>query len=181
MRYLLRSCQRSNATRLMMESPDQRMFESDILSAEFRIGVAKGSWGIPDVDELSEGLVWPRVILWIAAGPRPNAAERFYVSLDAAGYRSVPPTGAFWDPVTKTALDFNKRPKGKPESRFAKVFRTDWESGAAFYHPYDRKAAQGHPNWATEQPHLIWTSDHTIVDYLQEFHSLLTSGDYIGV
>lgn len=74
-----------------------------------------------------------------------------------------------------------KRPKGKPGSRVAMVFRLDWNNGTAFYHPYDRVAAQGHPDWATTQPHLVWTSDNTIVDFLEEFHSLLNSGDYLGV
>jgi hypothetical protein len=164
-----------------MQSPSQRLLESDLLSAEFRIGVEKGFLGQADVDVLPDGVVWPKIIFWMAAGVRANAPERFYVCIDAEGYRSVPPTGTFWDPATKTALDFGKRPKGEANSRFAKVFRTDWENGVAFYHPYDRKAAQSHPQWLSEQPHLIWTSNHTIVDYLEEFHSLLNSGDYVGV
>lgn len=164
-----------------MQAPDEGMFASDFQSAEFRIGVMKRFWGLPDADLMPEGLVWPQVILWIAAAVRPNSPERFYVALDAAGYRSVPPTGTFWDPVTKSMLSTEMRPKGKPESRVARVFRTDWESGTAFYHPYDRRAAQSHPNWTTEQAHLVWTKNHTIVDYLEEMHKLLNSGDYLGV
>lgn len=163
-----------------MEGPDQRLFEADILSAEFRNGVMNGWWDMPEKDIMPVDLAWPRIILWIAAATRQNAPDRFYISLDVAGYRSVPPTGTFWDPSTKAALEIGKRPKGKPESRFAKVFRTDWNN-AAFYHPYDRVAAQGHAEWPTQQPHLIWTSEHTIVDYLTEFYSLLQSGDYLGV
>lgn len=164
-----------------MESPDQRLFEEDLSSAEFRSGVEKGLWGLPAQGLLPDDLAWPQVVFWIAAAARPNAPDRFYVLLDAAGYRSVSPTGTFWDSTTKSVLDLSKRPKGKPGSRFAKVFRTDWNNGSAFYHPYDRGAAQGHKNWAVEQPHLIWTCNHTIVDFLEEFHSLLNSGDYLGV
>lgn len=163
-----------------MEKPDQRLFQEDLLSAEFRSGSAKGQWGLPGVDVLPDAPAWPQIVLWIAAAARPNAPDRFYILLDAAGYRSVFPTGTFWDLTTKSVLDLSKRPKGKPGSRFEKVFRRDWNN-SAFYHPYDRVAAQGHPNWATEQPHLIWTSNHTIVDFLEEFHSLLNSGDYLGV
>jgi len=164
-----------------MEKPDQRLFEDDLSSAEFRTGVAKGFWDLAGADVLPEGLAWPNRIFWMAAAARVNAPGRYYIQLDLSGYRSVPPTGTFWDPNTKTVLDFPKRPKGKSDSRFAKVFRTDWEKGSAFYHPYDRVAAQGHPKWAAEQPHIIWTSNHTIVDYLEEFHSLLNCGDYLGV
>jgi hypothetical protein len=164
-----------------MKSPDQRLFESDLLSAEFRNGVAKGLWGCADADALPDGVLWPKVFFWMAAAPRANAPDRFYIALDASGHRAVPPTGAFWDPSAKAALDFGKRPNGKPNSRFAKIFRTDWENGRAFYHPYDRITLQSHPNWAQEQPHLVWTNSHTIVDYLEEFQGLLTSGDYLGV
>lgn len=164
-----------------MDKPDQRLFDEDVSSAEFRSGAEKGLWGLPSPDLLPEALQWPKRLLWIAAAPRPKSPERFYIALDAEGYRSVSPTGTFWDPASKSPLDHAKRPKGTPESRFAKVFRTDWNGGTAFYHPYDRAAAKGHDAWPREQPHLIWTSNHTIVDYLEEFHSLLISGDYLGV
>jgi hypothetical protein len=163
-----------------MDKPDQRLFDEDLRSAEFRSGAAKGLWGVPGPDLIPEPPEWPKRILWIAAAPRPNAPVRYHVSLDLAGYRSVPPTGTFWDVETKAALEVVRRPKGSPDSRFAKVFRTDWNNNA-FYHPYDRVAAQGHPEWLKTQPHLIWDDDHTIVDYLQEIHSLLTCGDYLGV
>lgn len=164
-----------------MEKPDQRLFEEDLSSAEFRTGVVKEFWNLAGADLLPEQLAWPSRVFWLAAAARANAPARFHVLLDLAGYRSVPPTGTFWDPTTKSTLEFSKRPKGKTDSRFAKVFRTDWESGLAFYHPYDRVAANGHTEWPKEQPHLVWTSEHTIVDYLEEFHSLLQCGDYIGL
>jgi hypothetical protein len=161
--------------------PDQLLFAEDLSSAEFRSGVVEGFWGLPGGDILPEPPGWPKVVLWIAAAPREGAPDRFYFGLDAAGYRTDPPTGTLWDPATMAALAFDKRPKGRPNSRFAKVFRTDWEKGVALYHPFDRVAAKGHPNWRNEQPHLIWTPERTIVDYLEEFHGLLNCGDYVGV
>ncbi len=164
-----------------MGRPDQRLFEDDLRSAESRSGVIRGLWGLAGGTLLPADLTWPSVILWIAAARRDNAPDLFFVRLDLAGYRSVPPTGTFWDPTTKATLELAKRPKGRPGSRVAKVFRTDWEGGRAFYHPYDRVAAQSHPQWVGEQPHLVWTASHTIVDYLTEIHGLLNSGDYIGI
>jgi hypothetical protein len=107
-----------------MLSPDQRLFEEDVQSAPFRIGVAKRMWGQVEIHALPDGAAWPKAFFWMAAAPRPNAPDRFYVALDMSGYRSVPPTGTFWDPATKAMLDFGKRPKGKPGSRFAMVFHT---------------------------------------------------------
>jgi hypothetical protein len=164
-----------------MDKPDHRLFEADLASAEYRAGALKGYWGLAGTDVLAEQPEWPARVLWIAAAPRTNAPDRFYIRLDLSDYRTVPPTGTFWDPINKSTLEFAKRPKGRAGSRCAMVFRTDWEEGKAFYHPYDRVAAKGHADWPRDQPSLIWDSDHTIVDYLEEIHSLLNFGDYVGL
>lgn len=166
-----------------MKPPDQRLFEEDIESPGFLGGVLKGRWAMAEAGVLPEKLAWPDVILWIAAAPRSGAPDRYYFALNLSGYRNVPPTGPVWDPVKKETLELAKWPKGKPGSRFALVFRTNRFSfaGRALYHPYDRSPLSDHPRWPTEQPHLIWDSNHTILDYVEEFHSLLHSGDYIGV
>lgn len=163
-----------------MKKPDQRAFEADTEDADFQIGVAKGMWGLADATQLPEGLVWPKAVLWVAAAQRENAPQRFYLALDLDNYRAVAPTGSFWGIDTKAALPTAKWPKGKPGSRVAKVFRTDWKENA-LYHPYDRVAADSHAQWKSEQPHLIWDCQHTIVNYLTEIRGLLNSGDYIGV
>ena len=113
--------------------------------------------------------------------PVRGAPDRFFLLIDLTGYRANAPTGTFWDPATESMLAVAKRPKGRPGSRCEKVFRTDWKNGRAFYHPYDRVAAGGHPNWARKYPHLVWSIDCTIVDYLLQFHALLNSGNYIGI
>src|ERR1700723_899802 len=109
-----------------MDTPDQRLFEADVAAAEFRSGVVKGLWGLAAPELLPEAITWPTQILWITAAPRANAPDRFYFCLDMTGYRSAPPTGTFWDPISKVALDVLKRPKGKTNTRCAKIFRTDW-------------------------------------------------------
>lgn len=167
-----------------MLPPDHRLFEADLQSAEFRNGVVKGWWDTAEEDTYPISLAWPNVVLWIRPTQRSNAPERYYLTLNCTGYRVASPTGAFWDPVEKRNLDKSKWPKGKPGSRFAKVFRTDdgWKnSGAAFYHPYDRVAVSDHTQWHQQQPSLVWDGNHTITDYLEEFHTLLQSRDYIGV
>lgn len=164
-----------------MLTPDQRLFESDLLSAPYRSGVVKGLWAKAEAGALPDAAAWPNAYFWMAAAPRSGAPDRYYVALNLSDYTSVAPTGTFWDPIKKATLEFGKRPKGKPGSRFAMVFRTDWENGRAFYHPYDRVGAQSHAEWPKQQPHLIWTGSHTIVDFLEEFQSLLVCGDYVGV
>ena len=157
-----------------MKSPSQRLFETDRQSAEFRSGVLNEYWDVA-------ALEWPQVIFWICAAPRNGAPNRYYIALDLNNYRESAPTGTFWDPETEAKLDDSKRPKGKANSRFAIVFRTDWKKGKAFYHPYDRQATDDHPEGRTTQPQTVWTPYHTIVNYLEVIRSLLNSDDYIGV
>jgi|ERR1051326_2803539 hypothetical protein len=167
-----------------MDTPDQSLFEEDIASPEFRSGATKGKWGLP-APELVTDFKWPKRLMWIGAAARARAPDRFYITLDAGGYNAVPPTGTFWDPATKSLLAVNKRPKGKSGSRVERVFRTDWNSGTAFYHPYDRVAADTHKNeWAKgakDDTRRRWTPQHSIVDYLEEFYGLLNCGDYLGI
>ena len=162
-----------------MDSPDARLFEADVRSARFRNGVVNGWWDLADADIADTA--WPARAIWISAAARTGAPDRFFLLIDLTGYRANAPTGTFWDPATESMLAVAKRPKGRPGSRCEKVFRTDWKNGRAFYHPYDRVAAGGHPNWARKYPHLVWSIDCTIVDYLLQFHALLNSGNYIGI
>lgn len=164
-----------------MKDPDERLFEADLKTPAYLSGAGKGCWGLAGPDVVPEKIVWPKIVVWWAVPPRPKAPDRFYALLEAKGYRAASPTGTFWNPETKERLDNAKRPKGRAGSRFAKVFRTDYKNGDCFYHPYDRVSAADHRDWPKELPHLIWDEHHTIADYLSEFHTLLQSGDYLGI
>ena len=83
-----------------MDKPDQRLFEADIASAEFRAGALKGYWGLVGTDVLPKQPEWPLRILWVQAVPRAEAPGRYYLKLDLDGYRTVSPTGTFWDAGT---------------------------------------------------------------------------------
>lgn len=157
--------------------PAQRLMEFDLQSPEYISGAWEGLWGQTPHSRVE----WPRQLFWIAVPPRAGAPDKYFVLLDTTGYRAASPTGTFVDPQTLAQLDNPRRPKGRENSRFAKVFRTDWEEGRAFYHPYDRVATATHDQWTTTMPRKIWTSRHTIVDYLEEFHAMFQSEDYLGV
>lgn len=161
----------------MTKPPDQRRLEGDLLDAPFLAGVAAGHWGLADAD-LAPEVVWPQAVFWVGAAPRKGSPSRFHLRLDCQGYPS-PPTGTFWDPVTRQQLIAVSWPKGR--GQVTAVFRTDWEGGRALYHPFDRVAAGGHGDWRTKYPHLVWDpAIHTIVDFLGMVHDLLNRGDYTG-
>jgi len=163
-------------------TPDQKLFNMDLEDAGFRTGVLAGRWGLAEGDALPVGMAWPRACFWLQAAERPGSPERYYIMIDVSGYRAVSPTGSFWGPVGKTMLPKGCFPKGRPGSRFAQVYRTDWDPGLckAFYHPYDRFTLSTHGDWTTTLPHLVWTVRHTITDYLDEFQTLLMGDDYVG-
>lgn len=158
-----------------MEQPDERQMLADLEDAPFLIGQSLGRWGRIEVPVPP----WPTMIFWVAAAERVNSPRRFYLRLDCAGYRIESPTGTFWDPGTKEMLAHCLWPKGI--GRVKAVFRVDWEGGTRLYHPFDRISMQKHSNWSREYPHLVWTRDHSIADYLAVIHGLLNSKEYTGV
>lgn len=157
--------------------PAHRILMAHLQAPEFLAGAAQGWWG----HVVDERVAWPNLLLWIAAPMRPGAPEHFHVRLDFDQYPTKPPTGNIADPATTELMPFAQRPKGRADSRFAKVMRTDWEDGRAFYHPFDRVASFSHPNWATDVPRKRWTSSHTVTHWLLEFHALFHSEEYVGV
>jgi len=152
--------------------PDERALREDIAAPAFLAGEANGYWAIV-------AIAWPEVFAWIAAGDRKNAPTRFHVRARCARYPHRGPTGTFWDPEGKAPLSHARWPKGR--SRVKHVFRTNWEDGVAFYHPYDGLALEKHPDWPQKYPKKLWTRNHTIADWLAEFHELLNSDEYEGV
>lgn len=159
--------------------PDERALHADLRSGRFRLGVAHGRWGFSPEHAIETAVTWPHLVIWVSAAPRSGAPGRYHLRLECSGYPTLPPSGTFWDPGSANDLEFERRPTGG--ERVGKVFRTDWESGRALYHPYDRVAAKSHGGWTEKYPGLVWTRDHTIVDLLTEVHKLLQCGDYTGV
>jgi hypothetical protein len=153
---------------------DAECFQGHIASFEFREGEELGSWGLL----LDKTVQWPNAVIWIAAAPRPQSPDRYHLFFNLAHYPKVGPTAYLWDIETKAKLALAKWPKGVGDVKMA--FRTDWNNAAALYCPWDRVAAEGHPDWAVKHAGQIWTSGHTIVHYLRRTHELLISDEYYG-
>jgi hypothetical protein len=159
-----------------MAKPDERKLQFDLHGGPFVEGELCGWW-----KHVQHGaLAWPNVLFWISAAPRRGAPSHYYIRLDCHGYPNDPPTGTFWDLETESDLALGKRPWGV--GLVARVFRTDWKNGCAFYHPYDRTASRnGHSEWRALHPYWIWDNSHTVVDLLCVIYELLNSAEYTGV
>ena len=107
---------------------------------------------------------WPSVYFWMAAAPRTGAPDRYYVALNLSGYRSVPPTGPFWDPVKKQVLERGKWPKGKPGQplRHGVPHRRLLRGGSGLLSPLRPRAGQRPSAVAdrTAAPHLDRLAHH---------------------
>lgn len=151
------------------QGPDEVAFREDLETGTFVVGALSGRWAVVDIE-------WPYVRGWIAAAKRKEAPDRFHMRMHCAGYPARGPTGALWNNETNTALEHGKWPKGR--ARVAHVFRTDWEGGQSFYHPFDGLALEKHPEWPEKYPKKLWSRNRTIADWLAEFHELLNSEEY---
>ena len=146
--------------------PDERAFRADIAAGRFIAGSARGKWQLRYVQ-------WPIAIIGITA----RDGVVFHFRFDCQHYPEMPPTARLWDTQNNSPAALEYWPKGK--GRVAAVFRPDWKGGSALYLPCDRVSLDGHGNWRTEYPSMIWDPVRGITQYLEIVHELLHSRDYL--
>lgn len=134
--------------------------------ARFLAGAARKRWKLIKMD-------WPILHIHISARTGDGVVLKF----DCTGYPQQPPTAMPWDIEKATMLDPKLWPKG---GRVSNVFRPDWKNGSALYLPCDRNSIEGHPNWYSEYPSLIWNPERGILQYLEAIHDLLQSHELIS-
>lgn len=163
-------------------SLDEECFREHLASYDFCEGAALEKWGLHQDDAVR----WPNAVIWVAAAPRGESPTRYYLFFNLEHYPKTAPTAYPWNRETKSKLDLGKWPKGTGNVKI--VFRTDWNNApeqagrlqSALYAPWDRVAAAGHSEWPPRHAGLLWTSKHTIVNYLRPTHELLNSDEYEG-
>lgn len=153
-------------------APDERVFRAHAKGARFQDGVEHGRWWI--VGDIE----WPHVLIAVSAARREKAPGEFILRVDAAGYPQCAPTFTPWDLSIGGLLQSEYRPKG---DLVGHVFRSDWESGAALYAPFDRVALSAHPDWRQRYPHRAWHSKRDLAWILNCLHELLNDADYTGI
>ena len=153
-------------------SPDERSLREHVSSVRFQEGVGRGRWRVMG------DIVWPIVLVAVAAGQRDNAPSEYVLRFDLTGYSETAPTATPWNPTTGDVLEQELRPKGE---RVGHVFRTDWEHGKALYAPFDRLALSSHSDWSKKYPRRVWDSSKDLTWFLQILHEMLNNDDYTGI
>ena len=150
---------------------DEQIFRKHLDEGPFQIGVDREKWQLISIN-------WPYVIINISATPHEGWPTMYALRFECTNYPDVPVTAQLWNIEKNTPLESSKWPGGS--SRIPKVFRPDWKEGKCLYLPCDRISIEGHSNWPSKYPHLIWTSDSDITLYLEAIYELLNSKDYTG-
>lgn len=146
-------------------SANKEILEQHLQSARFRAGAARARW-------LQIKLEWPVLYVKVAA----RVGGGVVLKIDCSGYPQQPPTAMPWNMETGAMLEPTQWPSG---GRVSHVFRPGWKNGTALYLPCDRQSIDGHPNWYSEYPSLIWKPDRGIVQYLEAVHDLLQSHELV--
>jgi hypothetical protein len=145
--------------------PDEQMLRAHLGSGRFRSGEAAGWWRLVSI-------AWPYTVLTVMACDGMEYGLRF----DCADYPRSPVTAQPWDVQSNQPLPSDLWPRGR--SRVPLAFNPGWKNGTCLYLPCDRLSIEGHENWRTEHPALLWDPDKGICHYLRIVHELLNSGDY---
>ncbi|MEK6251645.1 MAG: hypothetical protein AABM43_06845 [Actinomycetota bacterium] len=152
-------------------APDEAAFLEDLAGARFLAGDDAGRW------RLVGGVDWPFATIAVSAAPREGSPSEFAIRFELSGYPGSA-TGTPWHLTEGRALSAEERPKG---GRAGLAFRPDWSNGLALYIPCDRVAVQGHGDWPTKHPGLLWDPAVGITSYLRVVHEVLHEDDYAGV
>jgi hypothetical protein len=146
------------------DRPDQQALCRSIESIDFSRGVVLGYWRHIETN-------WPNAYF----GVRAIDGREFIFRCECSNFPNAPSV-ELWDLEKNTSLEANKRPRG--EGDVAMVYRTDWEGGRHLYHPHDRVAAAGHPDWQMKYPRQQWRREKGISQLMLEMHNLLHGDEY---
>lgn len=141
------------------------LLEQHLRGARFLAGTVRGRWKVVRLE-------WPQLFVEVST----HDGRGVVLKVDCTGYPQQPPTAMPWDNDAGTMLSPSLWPRG---GRISNVFRPDWKNGTALYLPCDRHSIEGHPNWYSEYPSLIWKPDRGVVQYLEAVHDLLQSHELV--
>jgi len=147
--------------------PDERMLRLHLEAGRFRSGVAQGWWRFVSLN-------WPHLVVGIAARDGAEYGFRF----QCTDYPRSAVSGRLWDLESDAPLAIDRWPPGT--GRFSLAFNPGWMNGTSIYLPCDHQAINGHDNWRSQHPALLWDPAKGICKYLGILHELLNSRDYGG-
>lgn len=157
----------------MASRPDERTFREHLEAGPFQSGVDRGRWRLVSID-------WSHSVIAVSTVARENAPEEFFFRFELSNYPAASPTAQPWNAENNTPLEHGKWPAGS--DRVQHAFNPGWKEGTCLYLPCDRQSLDhGHQSWVHQHPHMIWSPQGDITQYLRIIYDLLNSKDYSGL
>lgn len=150
---------------------DERVFRAHLEAGPFQSGLDRGRWRLISLN-------WPHALIAVKAADRPGGPSEYALRFQCTDYPQSPPTAQPWDADENAPLSRERWPGGG--RRLSLAFNPDWMDGQCLYLPCDRLSIEGHDNWRTQHPSMIWSSQSDITLYLRIVHELLHSSEYTG-
>lgn len=141
----------------------QQLLAQDFASGRFISGQSRGRWRLVDGS-------WPHPLIEVPA----RDGRQFVLRFDCNGYPDLAPTATLWDLQRGHQLAADLWPRG---GRVSQTFNPGWKGGTCLYLPCDRQSIEGHPNWHSEYPWLIWKPARGLTQYLEAVYELLQSAE----
>ncbi len=151
-------------------SVDEQVFRAHLERGTFLNGVDRGRWRLMS-------LQWPYAVIAVSA-PKERGPEEYAFRFECTNYPQTPTTAQPWDFELGQPLSIERWPGGR--EHVERAFNPGWQNGACLYLPCDRVSIVGHEGWRTQHPHMIWSPEGDITQYLRIIHELLNSPDYTG-
>jgi len=147
--------------------PDERALRLHLESGRFLSAGAAGRWRLVALD-------YPYVFIGVVA----RDEVEYVLRCECRDYPRTPATAQLWDMEANKPLPTARWPAG--QGRVALAFNPGWKNGTCLYLPCDRLSIEGHDQWKTDHPSLLWDPDKGLCKYLGIVHELLNSKDYGG-
>lgn len=147
--------------------PAEAALRADLGKGRFVSGERAGRWRLVRI-------AWPHVVVTVTAADGVAYGLRF----ECSDYPRTPVTAQPWDVEADAPLAAGLWPRGV--ARIPLAFNPDWRGGSCLYLPCDRFSIEGHENWRSEHPALLWEPARGLCKYLGIVHQMLNSADYGG-
>ena len=152
---------------------EKNLLEQHLSEAEFQIGVDRGWWGVRA--EEGSGFAWPHLLAWIKCSLPDFYSDRLYLRFDLSGYNHQAPSASMWDIEISSYLEPVKWPKGT--AQIVSIFKAH-NHQMCLYHPCDRYAIVGHPQWSVQYGDLLWKPGDKLIKYIRDLHVRINPDSY---
>jgi hypothetical protein len=151
----------------LLMRPDEKALRRDLAAGRFLAGEASGRWRLVAVR-------WPHAVIAV----RASDGEEYGLRFECTDYPATAATAQPWDHDADCPLPHPRWPRGV--SKIPLAFNPGWKEGRCLYLPCDRLSIEGHDNWRSEHPSMLWDPARGICKYLGIVHQLLNAGEYGG-